>query len=652
MDKFSSEIFTLSKVKHNKFVIPTYQRPYVWGDEQINKLLDDFINSFKIKENQYFIGTVLTSVQNNIEEVIDGQQRFTTLLLIAAAFKAENINSKIIGFLETPEGDLRLDFAIRAKLKQYIELLVKDINLAERKFTSEDISNDAFLINVSKAISTIRSKLHNLIQEIGNDEVVEFGDYIYEKIKFVKNTAPLNTDLNKLFSTINNSGIQLEQTDILKSVLLKRIKTDKVIYSRIWEACENMNNYFERNIRGLFPETDWSTITFDDLEFFNKERFIYSKSDLNFPEQKVLLSISIADILKADNYGKAEPLQDDIIYNGEQDNDEVVYCNSILSFSQLLLHTFRIYLKIRDQDDFKLPFHSKNLLQIFRQLDDSGEGIEQRELNIKAFFECLWQVRFLFDKEVIKWVEIPGEKEKVLLLTNISKSNKGDYYYFSRSNKEKNPLSMLQSVLYFTSNYNTQIWLSAYLYRLIGNHKTDPIEILESIDNQLSLSRLQDKDATFRLMTENVLDDKIDLIMYLRLQLGTSFKHYWFQKLEYILWKNWEERTFDKFTKYRITSKNSVEHIFPQNHEFGQIIDRTLLNSFGNLALLSVNQNSSYSNQDVEKKKVDFSYKPVYDSLKLAKFFNKINNNWSETLITEHQDEMIDLISKHYQILP
>ena len=74
MNKFSSEVYTLSKAERHKFVIPTYQRPYVWGDEQINKLFDDFLNSYREKEKQYFIGTVLTSLQNSIEELVDGQQ--------------------------------------------------------------------------------------------------------------------------------------------------------------------------------------------------------------------------------------------------------------------------------------------------------------------------------------------------------------------------------------------------------------------------------------------------------------------------------------------------------------------------------------------------------------------------------------------------
>ncbi|MDI9312820.1 MAG: DUF262 domain-containing HNH endonuclease family protein [Limnohabitans sp.] len=650
MEKFKTEIYTLEKATNSIFVIPTYQRPFVWGDEQINKLMDDFINAY-LEQKEYFIGTVLTSKLNGTEELIDGQQRFTSLLLIAVAFKAEKIDSAILNFISTKNNEIRLGFAIRTKLKQYIELLVRDINLANQKFTDDDIKNDDYLINIARAISTIRNKLYNLPANI---DKCKFGDFIYTKIKFVKNTSPANTDLNKLFATINNSGIQLEQTDILKSILLKYIKSDKFIYSRIWEACENMNNYFERNVRSLFPETDWSKLEFDSLKLFKNEHFTFiDKNKIN--SELNPKSFSINEIIASNDITEIEKIGLNIEYNAEQDTEEVVYCNSIINFSQLLLHTLRIFLKSKNKSDFQLPFHTKNLLQIFKELEDEKQDI--REQNIKEFIECLWQVRFVFDKYVIKWIERPGENEKTLLLTTTAKSQKGNSYYFSRSYKEKDALSMLQSVLYFTSNYNTQIWLTPFLYYLINQDTETPLNLLEQIDNELSISSISDKETTFSLLNQLIANEKINLIEYLNQYLGTSFKHYWFQKLEYIIWKNWDKlknganEKNDRFKEYRITSKNSVEHIFPQNHEFGREINKNLLNSFGNLALLSVSQNSAYSNQDVKKKLVDFDYKQTFDSLKLAMFFDKLRKkDWSEQIIIEHQNEMINEIFKHYNI--
>ena len=77
------------------------------------------------------------------------------------------------------------------------------------------------------------------------------------------------------------------------------------------------------------------------------------------------------------------------------------------------------------------------------------------------------------------------------------------------------------------------------------------------------------------------------------------------------------------------------------------------MDAFGNLALLNVSQNSSYSHQDVKKKKTDFENKSSYDSLKLAKIYAlidyKADKPWQRNLIEKHQEEMIDLINQHYQ---
>ena len=127
--------------------------------------------------------------------------------------------------------------------------------------------------------------------------------------------------------------------------------------------------------------------------------------------------------------------------------------------------------------------------------------------------------------------------------------------------------------------------------------------------------------------------------------------HYWFYKIEYLLWKNWDKND-DKLKRYRITSKNSIEHVFPQNDEYKNRLlnesdDRDWLNSFGNLALLSVGQNSEYSNQNVAKKKIDFQRKNTYDSLKLAKVYEF--ESWNTKEIKEHQNTMFLIFKSHYK---
>src|SRR5690606_38738740 len=92
-----------------------------------------------------------------------------------------------------------------------------------------------------------------------------FSDYIYNRVTWVNNIVPATMDLNRLFSSMNTAGIQLEPVDLLKARLLQKIRSGKRLYSRIWEACEHLENYFERNLRQLFPDAGWNSLEYKDI---------------------------------------------------------------------------------------------------------------------------------------------------------------------------------------------------------------------------------------------------------------------------------------------------------------------------------------------------------------------------------------------------
>jgi len=150
------------------------------------------------------------------------------------------------------------------------------------------------------------------------------------------------------------------------------------------------------------------------------------------------------------------------------------------------------------------------------------------------------------------------------------------------------------------------------------------------------------------------VDDMFNFNDYLNAFNGTSFKHYWFQKVEYLLWKElnsvstWENGLEKKFKNFRITSKNSVEHIYPQNPEYQDKLDKKFLDNFGNLVLLSVSQNSEYSRKSVNEKREAFFNKPSFDSLKSFLVFKSYVNEWNKDSIILHREEIIKRIKTHY----
>ena len=74
-------------IKANKFCVPNFQRPYSWESEKHTiDLFTDIENN--MSESEYFLGTiVLTKKQDNLLEIVDGQQRLTTILLFMAAIR-------------------------------------------------------------------------------------------------------------------------------------------------------------------------------------------------------------------------------------------------------------------------------------------------------------------------------------------------------------------------------------------------------------------------------------------------------------------------------------------------------------------------------------------------------------------------------------
>lgn len=85
--------------KVNKFIIPEYQRPYAWSDEQIQTLFDDLVEyTENDNESTYFLGTIVSFENEKNQEIIDGQQRITSLFLLLRA-----LYSKLNSMTETKE---------------------------------------------------------------------------------------------------------------------------------------------------------------------------------------------------------------------------------------------------------------------------------------------------------------------------------------------------------------------------------------------------------------------------------------------------------------------------------------------------------------------------------------------------------------------
>lgn len=650
-NQVDTELLSLEQVhKRNlAFLIPSYQRPYVWTDEDAVKLFEDIKAAFESKETEYFIGSALSARRDTathpVYELIDGQQRTTTLMLMSIAFKAANIRCALaeVSILGKQS---RLGFDIRGSVSNLLGSFAGLDDLPRPG--DEEIKQDEYLRPLAANLNVLKQQVEKLKTKNGF-ELQNFADFLYKDVVWVNNIVPAAMDLNRLFSSMNTAGLQLEPVDLLKARLLEKINTDKVLYSTIWQACEHLDNYFERNLRQTFKNVNWNVLEYKDLSRLSAA-FMQLE---NAPNKELGAGKSVATLL-------AEVIAGDVPENAKQpvqsdgtDNidAETVYCRSIISFELLLIHALRIFCAQNGWPDLEPRIKAGNLLSCFDVL------VKQDESQIKGFIELLWQVRYQFDTWVVKWVEHDDREDPQLRLTTISRSLSSGKYYINRTAKELSCLVQLQAVRNFTGDRSAHFWLTALLSRLVQQpdmNEEQVLAALEQLDNQLSLTDETQKEASFKIAQgqQPAVTGWSDKQAYFIEPLGTRFEHYWFQKLEYLLWKQ-ADKTDEKLKAYRITSKNSVEHVHPQNEEYKNAMDHDTLNAFGNLVLLSPGENSSYSNQTVLKKKADFDSKPRYDSLKLQALFKtyvRFSNIWQTEGIEAHQSEMLDILKRHYEV--
>ena len=226
------QAYTPSKIVESGlfFSIPLYQRLFEWGEEQIIQLLDDLYSSYKRdKESAYYIGMLTVKRTERSIELVDGQQRFTAMILLGIYFKWNNFL-----YVSTNPNILRLQFTAREEDKEYLEARIEGEECA---FINEKMENG--LNYISKHLKKI----------LPNESYEDFKKYIFEKLTFFLSELPGNyspMELNTYFERMNTSGKSLENYEILKVEIVRRLHTDKEKYTLLWNACGIMEKMMLR----------------------------------------------------------------------------------------------------------------------------------------------------------------------------------------------------------------------------------------------------------------------------------------------------------------------------------------------------------------------------------------------------------------------
>jgi len=255
-NEINSDKLYIKKIFEKWYRIPEYQRPYVWGKDQINDLLDD-ISFAQQNDNQsdYFLGSIVfqTDTGDIGVDLLDGQQRLTTLFLLTAVIRdltnnndLKSVCKKIIfqkgnEFEGIPER-LRIIFDIRDEVKDFVDKYIKeDDKLNDIDSLKQELKNtkDLSIKNMINAIFEIQ----DYFKQDDSISVESFFKYLNNKVLMIYVSSSSLEDAFKLFTVMNDRGIKLRNSDILKAENLKYVdKSNREKYAKEWEEIEN---YFE-----------------------------------------------------------------------------------------------------------------------------------------------------------------------------------------------------------------------------------------------------------------------------------------------------------------------------------------------------------------------------------------------------------------------
>lgn len=243
------------------FRIPDYQRAYVWGKDEISELIDD-VNyaSEHNPEGQYFLGSMVlrkaTRTTDGVSfeeyELLDGQQRLTTLMLMLACIRDRVTDAKLKGacleMLYQEEnkwkkipGRNRIVYDIRDNVGAFIERYIKaDDGSCSTDLPGIAASKNLSLGNMAAGMQTIHASFHDAERFPASGDFDRFVGYLLNNALFIYVSTEDLDDAFRLFTILNDRGIPLSNSDILKAKNLGAItgEKDRGKWAEYWEEVE------------------------------------------------------------------------------------------------------------------------------------------------------------------------------------------------------------------------------------------------------------------------------------------------------------------------------------------------------------------------------------------------------------------------------
>ena len=212
-----------------RYEIPPYQRPYSWGKANVEQLLDDVWEAFEAQDEEYFIGSLITIEQNKdtLYDVVDGQQRLTTLNLIFARLRdaVDEPAKSALGKRVLPRNELTGEeetprMTLRQKDQAFFRRhVLGGQEISEAMLRDLEQRQDAPKIRIAENLQTIDTFLADKDEE----RLRLFANYLLTRVYAVFVTTASRHSAYRLFNVLNARGMPLSNADLIKNMLFARL---------------------------------------------------------------------------------------------------------------------------------------------------------------------------------------------------------------------------------------------------------------------------------------------------------------------------------------------------------------------------------------------------------------------------------------------
>jgi len=643
------------------YEVPIYQRNYAWEKDEISALIQDVYDAFSTNKQTYFIGTLVSfNKGDNVYEVIDGQQRLTTINLVLNALDVHLQN--------------KLTYRARKKSNDTIQSIPH--------FDIDD--KDYGIVNGYKYA---KISINEIVPNTSQDE---FKSYFQNNVHLIHYEVPKDIDLNHYFEIMNSRGEQLEKHEIIKARLIEKlIDEDKAKFNRLWEYCSEMNVYIQQKYSSDKKSAELifgkSLSDFGYVENFDDLPVIEDDSN----------TLSIIELV---HFKGIDNLQDE--------EDKIDTFQPIMDFSNFLL----IVLKITRMDESEFDPTGFNLDD--KELIHEFDKVKVDKKFVKRFGYNLLMAKYLLDNYVVhhsneddtiennpwklQYWQREGKKGYLKNLDGESEIQNKLVHLLSMfevsftARQRKNYLFYCLLYLFrsddwdvskyyeflsgLAEKYFKDVYLVADNLNEINTPKPGSFDSVILYDNELDIESHNDDfnftaiygDGTalsngIPLFIFNYLDYKLwekyaDKLRGEKTKKGSKERTVFFEELGC---SDFELKVFEQF--YFSRTRRSLEHFFPQADANGEndIPSQEQINCFGNYAMIGSEANSSGSNWRPQSKLnhyLDNSGKIKLISVASLKFMimmqkckdnqfeRKNEESWIFVDIKEHQEKMLAII--------